>query len=172
MILIYLLLISFRKNNYQLIVKSHPLYGENYDKMLKGISHISLFPDEKLKEWKIDLYEVLGATDFLITDYSSVYFDYLLLNKPIIFTPTDLEEYNEDRGFLLTPYEEWTPDSKVFDQISLQSEILAYETNHSYYQKRENKLQIKSMHIKMAILPKGYGNSLQNYIYLVSLINR
>lgn len=131
------------KNNYQLIVKSHPLYGENYDKMLKGISHISLFPDEKLKEWKIDLYEVLGATDFLITDYSSVYFDYLLLNKPIIFTPTDLEEYNEDRGFLLTPYEEWTPGPKVFDQISLQSEILAYETNHSYYQKARKQVTNK-----------------------------
>ncbi|HDR6273082.1 bifunctional glycosyltransferase/CDP-glycerol:glycerophosphate glycerophosphotransferase [Bacillus cereus group sp. MYBK40-2] len=122
------------KNNYQLIVKSHPLYGENYDKMLKGFSHISLFPDERLKEWKIDLYEVLGATDFLITDYSSVYFDYLLLNKPIIFTPTDLEEYNKDRGFLLTPFDKWTPGPKVFDQKNLQNELLSYETNSLYYE--------------------------------------
>ncbi|OAK35446.1 bifunctional glycosyltransferase/CDP-glycerol:glycerophosphate glycerophosphotransferase [Bacillus wiedmannii] len=131
------------KNNYQLIVKAHPLYGENYSEMLKGLSHISLFPTEKLIAWHIDLYEVLGAIDFLITDYSSVYFDYLLLDKPIIFTPTDLGEYQEDRGFLLTPYEEWTPGPKVFDQISLQNEILAYETNHSYYQKARKQVSNK-----------------------------
>ena len=54
-----------------------------------------------------------------------------------------MEEYNEDRGFLLTPYEEWTPGPKVFDQISLQSEILAYETNHSYYQKARKQVTNK-----------------------------
>lgn len=47
---------------------------------------------------QMDLYEILPHTDLLITDYSSVYFDYLLLDKPIVFTPTDLGEYskNED----------------------------------------------------------------------------
>jgi CDP-glycerol glycerophosphotransferase len=45
-----------------------------------------------------DLYEFLGNIDILITDYSSVYFDFLLTNKPVILTPFDLEEYIKING--------------------------------------------------------------------------
>jgi CDP-glycerol glycerophosphotransferase len=43
---------------------------------------------------------LLRASDLLLTDYSSIWVDYLLLDRPIVgFTP-DLEEYGERRGFL------------------------------------------------------------------------
>ena len=67
----------------------------------------------KLIKENMDLYEILPHTDMLITDYSSVYFDYLLLNKPIVFINTDLEKYRETRGLLLEPYDQWTPGLKV-----------------------------------------------------------
>lgn len=41
------------------------------------------------------MYEFLGQTDGLITDYSSVYYDYLLTDKPIAITTDDLEEYKK-----------------------------------------------------------------------------
>lgn len=56
-----------------------------------------------------DIQEVLLATDILITDYSSIYFDYLLLDRLIIFTPFDIEDYlQNDREFHFR-YEEVTP---------------------------------------------------------------
>lgn len=89
----------------------------------------------------VDLYEVLGATDLLITDYSSVYFDYLLLDKPIIFTPVDYKEYEENRGFLLSPYEEWTPGPKAITQKSLQMKIEEELKNKNQYQKMRRNIK-------------------------------
>ena len=42
-----------------------------------------------------DIYESIAGYDCLITDYSSIYFDFLLGEKPIIFAPFDLKEYKE-----------------------------------------------------------------------------
>ena len=48
------------------------------------------------------LYCLLNSVDPLLTDYSSVFFDYAILNRPIYFYMYDLEEYAQDlRGFYL-----------------------------------------------------------------------
>ena len=61
------------------------------------------------KNPKVRLYELLGVSDMLITDYSSVLFDYLITEKPIILYTPDIEEYKKYRGFILTPTEKWIP---------------------------------------------------------------
>ncbi len=59
-----------------------------------------------------DVYPLLRFTDLLLTDYSSIYFDYLLLNRPIHFHIPDKEEYEEkDRKFMLN-FDDWTPGRK------------------------------------------------------------
>ena len=65
-----------------------------------------------------DLYAELGRYDFLITDYSSVYFDYLLLDRPVIFSPFDLEAYMTMRGMYFD-YNDITPGIRAFnwDQV-------------------------------------------------------
>ena len=40
-----------------------------------------------------DIYDVIGNYDCLITDYSSIMFDFCLSKKPIIFAPFDIEKY-------------------------------------------------------------------------------
>src|SRR5690606_1326435 len=49
-----------------------------------------------------DLNELFVASDALVTDYSSLFFDYAPLGRPIVFFPYDLEEYRDElRGFYL-----------------------------------------------------------------------
>lgn len=53
----------------------------------------------------IDTNRCFCAVDILITDYSSIYFDYLVTGNPVLFYLTDLEEYNQYRGVYFSPEE-------------------------------------------------------------------
>lgn len=48
-----------------------------------------------------DINEIMNYADILVTDYSSIMFDYALLNKPILLYPYDLDQYIKDRGMYL-----------------------------------------------------------------------
>lgn len=67
------------------------------------------FDFDKYKDFVVDVSDYADindlyiAADLLITDYSSVFFDYANLHKPMIFYMYDLQEYaNELRGFYIT----------------------------------------------------------------------
>lgn len=60
-----------------------------------------------------DINSALPEVDVLITDYSSVYFDFLILDRPMIFIPYDLQEFEENTGILFDDYFYWTPGPKV-----------------------------------------------------------
>lgn len=45
--------------------------------------------------------ELMMCADVMITDYSSVFFEYLLLNRPIVFFAPDYEDYSDKRGYYL-----------------------------------------------------------------------
>ena len=45
---------------------------------------------------------VLGVTDVLVTDYSSIFFDYLATGRPVLLFIPDLDDYRTDRGLYLT----------------------------------------------------------------------
>lgn len=82
---------------------------ENYgEKLLSRIlpAHQEIFPDAQ---------RLLAHVDVLVTDYSSIYLDFLLLDKPIVFIPYDIDEYQSYRGFLFD-YESHTPGDKVGSQ--------------------------------------------------------
>lgn len=51
------------------------------------------------------LTELMRVSDCMIADYSTGYFDYLLLDKPVIFNFYDIDRYKEERGFTYNPIE-------------------------------------------------------------------
>lgn len=55
-----------------------------------------------------DLYPFLTHADALVTDYSGIFYDYLLLDRPIVFYAPDLEAYTRDRA-LYFDYEDHVP---------------------------------------------------------------
>ncbi|MBS4200619.1 CDP-glycerol glycerophosphotransferase family protein [Bacillus sp. FJAT-49732] len=62
--------------------------------------------------------ELLAITYILITDYSTVFFDFSLLNRPMIFYPYDLEDYIRIRDFYYQ-YEEVIPGPMATDTNTL-----------------------------------------------------
>jgi teichoic acid glycerol-phosphate primase len=89
-----------------------------------------------------NLNDLLVVTDCLITDYSSVPFEYSILEKPMIFFPYDLEEYRKERGFWEN-YEEFVPGpiayntEEIIDIIKLNSfdkqKIVNFRNNWNTY---------------------------------------
>lgn len=77
---------------------------EEYIVLLKVHMYDYKYLKEKNKEHlcvpnHIDTNELLSAVDILITDYSSIFFDFLPTKRPILFYMFDSEEYEKDRGF-------------------------------------------------------------------------
>jgi CDP-glycerol glycerophosphotransferase (TagB/SpsB family) len=85
------------KNGDILYIKPHPMSVLN-DLNFK-FSNIKLIDDDWLNENNMSLYELLSSSDGLWTDYSSVFIDYVLTKKPILFVSPDFEIYKKRRGF-------------------------------------------------------------------------
>lgn len=91
-------------------VKLHPkskLRREFAKIMERGFENVLIIDADS------DPYVLLKITDVLITDYSSVYFDFLLLDRPIIFFDYDREEYISQSRELYFDYENMTPGVKA-----------------------------------------------------------
>ena len=72
-----------------------------------------------------DVYELLPYVDVLVTDYSSIWIDYLLLDRPIVYIPYDLEEYKKTKGLFLD-FEENTPGYKAASYKEFENQIETY----------------------------------------------
>lgn len=117
-----------QKKNKYLIVKLHPYEMKKIDEKCKNYDHIYFLKDIDLFKFNYDMYDLLGNTDFLITDFSSVYFDYLHLDKPIYFVTNFLKEYEKTRGLLMGPYADIVPGAKINTFVEL-LDILENDTD-------------------------------------------
>jgi CDP-glycerol glycerophosphotransferase (TagB/SpsB family) len=130
-----------------LFLKLHPneewLFVDHFKRF--GSDRMRIIESAILKRERTDFYKLLNGADLLITDYSSIYFDWLLLDRPVVFTPVDLKEYKETRGGWLLDYDFWAAGPKCVDQESLQREVKKSLEDPSYY-RPERQLVLKLVH--------------------------
>lgn len=89
------------------------------------------------------IYHLMNAFNILITDYSSVYVDFLLLNKPIIFSCPDFNKYNEDRGFIVDEPKFMMPGQLVQNQTQLLESIDEIMSGFDrFLQERQEKMSL------------------------------
>lgn len=109
------------RNNILLIFKIHPLQSK-LPVFQEWYSNMIFLNDEQLHDINVQLYQFIPMTDALITDYSSISADYMLLNKPMIFTLDDYADYKKSRGGFI-------PE----DPISLWAGAHVYDEKEFYY---------------------------------------
>ena len=98
----------------KLIVKPHPADPNQQEKI--GYSNIIVLPHKRLVEQDVQLNQVLHYADALITDFSGVYIDYMVLDRPIGFVLSDLSEYTSNRGFLFDNPLEYMPGMPIYNE--------------------------------------------------------
>jgi CDP-glycerol glycerophosphotransferase len=96
------------------LLKLHP-YVE--DRRLSAIPGVVRYPSHQ------DIYPLLPLADALVTDYSSVYMDYLLLNRPVHFFAYDQHRYCTQDRELFFPYEDMTPGPIARTQGALLADL-------------------------------------------------
>lgn len=142
------------ENNLLFCIKLHP--KSKLNKEFDNIQSENIMVINK----DADPYVFLKLADVLITDYSSIYFDYLLLDRPIIFFAYDLKEYLNDSREMYFDYDEFTPGEKVWDYQGLKNSIVKIIENNGDYQKRYSDFRKK-------IRKKVFEETLTNIVRLI-----
>ena len=70
-----------------------------------------------------DIYPLFAKVDLLITDYSSIFFDFLLTDKPVLFYPYDKDNYLSKDRCMYDDYDTVTPGHKVYNFEELYEKI-------------------------------------------------
>ncbi|WP_026319955.1 CDP-glycerol glycerophosphotransferase family protein [Siminovitchia fordii] len=105
------------KDEYTLLLRLHPAVRFDFANQYPDFVYdVSDYPDVN---------HILVVTDLLISDYSSIPFEFSLLRRPMIFFAYDLEEYSKSRGFW-EPYDQLVPGPIVKNTTEL---VDAIQTN-------------------------------------------
>ncbi len=115
---------ALESSNAVILFKPH-YYESEYFTDLSSMSNVRLIADSSL-----DLYEALSIADILITDYSSVCFDFDATQKPTLFLIKDLEHYQEQERSFYFPIQSCT-DRLYSDVESLIEAITEKNFSHS-----------------------------------------
>jgi CDP-glycerol glycerophosphotransferase (TagB/SpsB family) len=133
-----------KKNKIKFIIKMHPFVAEKLrDDLSTYQSSECVFDNIILYPSFMDVYPILKYCDILISDYSSVYFDFLYVNKPILFFCYDYEKWVEGEQGVILDYFAHSPGDKCYTFENLLDKVLVNLENDNY--KEDRKLIFKKM---------------------------
>ena len=143
-----------------LIIKKHPLQS-GWSLNEGAYTNIRYVTEEMLQKSGIQLYELVGLMDGLISDYSSIAVDYMLLDRPLGYVLTDLESYRSTRGFVFEHPEEYMPGEKIYNLEDLKDYFSHIAVGEDPF-KEERRRLLPAMHT----MPKksGYCEALAEYL--------
>ena len=117
------------------VIKLHPM-ADRVDYPV-GSDRVLVWTEGEVEADGATTYSLLARADVLVSDISSVWVDYLLLNRPIVFAFGDEDVYAHDRGYTLEPLSDWLPGPIVQDMDQfMQALQIALETPASAEQER------------------------------------
>jgi CDP-glycerol glycerophosphotransferase (TagB/SpsB family) len=121
-----------KKNHILIVIKKHYLqipydFGENV------LTNIVYLENSDLEMNGVQLYEFIHYSDALVSDYSSVAIDYLLLDKPLGFTLDDYEAYTESRGWVFENPLEYMPGKHIYTMQDFKAFITDICENRDEY---------------------------------------
>ena len=96
-----------------LLIKLHP-FQKREAVCHCTLSHVLFIENNDLRREDVQINQLLGHADALISDYSSVAVDYTLLDRPIAFTLDDYEIYGNSRGFNWSNVRDYLPGEELF----------------------------------------------------------
>lgn len=131
-----------KKRKVTILMKRHPMQVR-YKSEHMNLTNIIFVNNNDLVKNNIDLYSLLKYTDGLITDYSSVAIDYILLDKPIAFTLDDFESYSNTRGFVFQNPKEYMPGHHLYTCSDLIQFIMDVSLNKDIYNTDRNNIVYK-----------------------------
>lgn len=124
-------------------VKPHPMATKQN---LADESNILFIDENWLSERKLSLYELIGATDCLVSDISSVIADFMLLDRPIILLFEDIVAYEKSRGFSFNPITHFLPAEVARDFNAFLVELEAVLDGEDLYAEKREKLKRRFFH--------------------------
>ena len=125
----------------KVIVKLHPMQSlEKYK--LVNMDNFIILSDNDFKARGMDLYKFMTQCDAMITDYSSIYWDFLVLNRPIAFTEDDAEDYGKGRGFIMDDPEKYKPGQKLLTIKDLYSFVDKLASGIDEYKEQRKEMNL------------------------------
>jgi len=118
-----------------LLVRLHPLTKENIDNSIfrENIINVCMYPNAS---------ELLAITDVLISDYSSIIYEFAILDRPIIFYDYDIEDYLKERGLYLSVKKD-LPGPVVYTEDDLYETLEDIDEIALKYKEKMNKFNKK-----------------------------
>ena len=122
-----------------LVAKPHFVQDLSYIKSY-DLSNILFIDDSFFTRNGLSSYEFVGSCDAMITDYSSIFFDYLLCDKPVAVIWEDIEEYREDPGFAMDPDVYMGGSHKIYTLADFQQFLQSLARGEDPYREERNQL--------------------------------